>query len=263
MHIEIINSNSDLALRLHAMANKNLEELAGKAQTAEEVQDYYLGMLRRQSMLTYDLGKMLRDRPAENLTTPYILLRTLMDDFIHLLYLELSENREEEIVKINADGNRDNFNSLKNLTNSGNQTYFNESFGYLSPVEFDELKDTFKNKPENHKYFIDRDNFKFKKPPSLTEMANLIVGSENHMVARDRALYMWKTFSSFVHYSNWCFKYEYNEAIENHQMMEEALQYTFNSIHICSYYFRKTKSTTVFVDKYILKELKFPLLDIR
>lgn len=262
MYFELINSNSDLAMRLHEMANKNLDELIGKTQTAEEVQDYYLGMLRRQSMIAFDLGKILRDRPSENLTTPYILLRTLMDDFIHLLYLELVESREDEIIKINADGHRDNFNSLKNLTASQNQTYFNESFGYLSEEELEELKNTFKSKPQNHKYFADRDNFKFKKPPSLTEMANLINGSENYNVARDRSFYMWKTFSSFVHYSNWCFSYEYSEAIENIQMMEEALQYTFNSIHICSYHFRKTKGTNCYVDSYILKEMKFPLLEL-
>lgn len=262
MYLDLINSASDVAFRLHEMANKNLEELTGNTQGRDEVQDYYLGMLRRQAILTFDLSKILHNRPAENVTTPYILLRTLMDDFIHLLYLEKVESREIEIIKINAEGHRDNFNSLKNLTASQNQTYFNESFGYLSEDEFEHLKLTFKENPQNQKYFENLGLFKFKKPLSLTEMANSINSSENFNVARDRSFYMWKTFSSFIHYSNWCFSYESSGHIENIQIIEEALQYTFNTIYIAAFYFKTSKGTNCRVDKYLLEVLKFPILQL-
>jgi hypothetical protein len=172
----------------------------------------------------------------------------------------LSKSQDEDIIKINASGHRDNFNSLKNLTLSENQVYFDESFDYLSLEDFEQLKTTFKEKEKNKKYFENIEDFKLKKSPSLTDIANSINSTENYNVARDRTFYMWKTFSSFVHYSNWCYSYEYSNDIVNIQMMEEALQYVFNTIHITAYYFRKTKGTSCFVDKYILEELKFPLL---
>jgi len=258
--LDLINKISDLSYKLFEMANKNLEQLHGKCKDPEETQDYYLGMLRRQAMITYDLHLIMKNRPEENLTTPYILLRTLMDDFIHVIHLDLLDNPDEDILRINASGHKENFNSLKNLTLSDNQVYFGESFGYLTIEGFETLKETFKTKEINKKYFENTEGFKFKKFPTLTEVATSINSTENYNVARDRAFYMWKSFSSFVHYSNWCYAYEFSKNIVNIQQMEEALQYVFNTIHICSMYFKKTKGIECFVDRYIFEEMKFPLL---
>lgn len=260
--LQIVNQLSHVAYRLSQMANKHLEQLSGKCKAAEETQDYYLGMLRRQAMITHDLHLILVDRPQENLTTPYILLRALMDDFIHLLYLDLSETFEEDIVRINATGHKDNFNSLKNLTNSENQEYHGESFGYLSPEDFENLKEEFKQKEKNQKYFQNIETFRFKEFRSLTDMALSINSTNKDNVARDRAFFMWKAFPSFVHYSNWCYDYEMTADILKIRQIEESLQYVFNTIHIIANYFKKTKGIDVMVDTYILKEMKFGLLRV-
>ena len=84
-----MNYLRDEAKLLATLANSNLESLAGKCREKKETQDYYLGILRRQAILLLDLERILNDRNPELITTPFILLRSLMDDFLHLLYLEL------------------------------------------------------------------------------------------------------------------------------------------------------------------------------
>lgn len=251
---------SDISHRLYSMANATLEQLDGKCTDPEETQDYYVGLLRRQAQLTYDLHTILVSRPKENLTTPYIILRALLDDFLHVLYLDLSDNIDEEIVCINAKGHRDNFKSLKNLTDSENQEYHGQNFGYLSEEAYEELKIVFKSKPKNQKYFTDIDNFELKGFKTMAQMALSINSTENNNIARDRTYFYWKSFSSFVHYSTWCYDYETTGDILKLKHMEESLQYVFNTIHFCSCYFRQTKGTNCYVDKFLLKEMKFALL---
>ncbi len=242
------------------MANTTLEQLEGKCIDPEETQDYYVGLLSRQAQLTYDLHIVLSGRPKENLTTPYIILRALLDDFLHVLYLDLSDNPDEEIVCINAKGHRDNFKALKNLTDSANQEYHGQNFGYLSDDEYEELKIVFKSKAKNQKYFTNIDNFELKKFKTMAEMALCINSTENYNVARDRTFFYWKHFSAFVHYSTWCYDYETTDDILKLKHMEESLQYVYNTIHFCSCYFKQTKGTNVSVDKFLLKEMKFLLL---
>lgn len=257
---QFIKLLSEISHRLYSMANKTLEQLDGKCAVPEETQDYYIGLLRRQAQLTYDLHTIFSDRPKENLTTPYIILRALMDDFLHVLYLDLSDNPDEEIVCINAKGHRDNFNALKNLTDSENQVYQGQNFGYLSEEAYEELKVVFKSKPKNQKYFTVIDNFELKRFKTMADMARSINSTENYNVSRDRAFFMWKNYSAFVHYSTWCYDYESIGDILKLQQMEESLQYVFNTIHFCCCYFRQTKGIDCFVDEFILKERKLALL---
>lgn len=258
--LEYINKLSHVSKVLSLMANKNLEQLEGKCNEPHETQDYYLGMLKRQAMLTHDLHLILKNRPAENLTTPYILLRALMDDFLHALYLEFSKTPDDDIIRINAQGYRDNYNSLKNLTNSSNQVYYGESFNYLSESDLEDLKKTFREREKNKKYFEDISTFKFKKFKTLTEIAEEINSFKKYNIARDRTFFLWKSFSSFVHYSNWCLEYELREDIRNFQQMEEALQYVLNTIHFCATYFERTKQTKTFLNRFLLSEMKFGVL---
>lgn len=77
-----------------------MEQLEDVYIDRDEEQDYYLGILRRQAMMCYDFSVILEDRPSENLTTPYVIIRALLDDYLHLTYLDLHNVREEEITKI-------------------------------------------------------------------------------------------------------------------------------------------------------------------
>jgi hypothetical protein len=257
-----INKLANVALKLSEMANDNLDQLNGKCEEPEEVQDYYLGMLRRQAMLTGDLWKILKERPPENLTTPYIILRSLLDDFLHLIYLDCHSSEEEEIVKINASAHKDNFKSLENLTTSDNQEYLGKSLNYLNKEKSEELKNIFKGFEKNKKYFDNIDEFKFKKFIPLSVLASKIDASEHYNVARDRAFYLWKSYSAFVHYSTWCFDMEMTDDIINIQQIEEALMYVFNSIYICAKKMEELKGIRCIVDPFMKTEMKFSILNL-
>ena len=97
------NNLSHLAKIISDLANSNLEQLQGKCQDEKDMQDYYLGILQKQALLLLDLSTILKNRQSKYISTPYIILRSLLDDFMHLMYLELSNNKEEEIIKINAE----------------------------------------------------------------------------------------------------------------------------------------------------------------
>ncbi|HXB40665.1 MAG TPA: hypothetical protein VNZ49_08990 [Bacteroidia bacterium] len=259
--VEYINKLSFVASRIYGMANKNLEQLEGKVQDSEETQDYYVGMLRRQAMIANDLSLILVDRPSQNLTTPYILLRTLMDDFLHVMHLDQSPSKDEDIIRINAKSYRDNFMSVHNLTKSEIQEYSGETLGYLNPEALEELKNIIRAKPKINKYLEDSETLKFKKFIPLTQLAEKFDSPNKHYnFARDRTYHFWKSYSSFVHFSIWCYEYELREDILNLNAIEECFQYVFNTVHFCASHFKETKGTQVFIDPYLVKEMRFALL---
>ena len=105
---------------------------------------------------------------------------------------------------------------------------------------FQTLKETFKGKLENNKYFTDKDQFKFKNFKPLSQVAESINHSREVEIFKDRAFYLWKEFSSFVHYSNSSFYLEMNPDRINLQKIEEGFQYCYNSIYLSFKYFERT-----------------------
>lgn len=72
---------------------------------------------------------------------------------MHLMYLELSNNKEEEIIKINAEAYKHCFVSLQNLTDSNYEHFDGKYPFYLKQEEVEKVKKQFVNKDENKKYF--------------------------------------------------------------------------------------------------------------
>lgn len=126
-----------------------------------------------------DLSKIFENRNQELVTTPYIILRSMLDDFLHILFLELQNDKEEQIVRINAKAHKQTFKSLKELTDS-NHKHFNGNYEfYLNKQQFEDLKQTFIGKEENHKYFQDMSTFKFKNFLQLSQVASSITSTRS------------------------------------------------------------------------------------
>ena len=176
-----------------------------------------------------------------------------MDDFLHLLYLELHAKKEEEIVKINAKTHKESFKSIEQLTKS-NHNYFNGAYKYyLNSEQLQALKNTFSEEPENDKYFMDKKNFKFKNFIPLSQLSDNITHSRDVEIFKDRAFYLWKEFSSFVHYSNTSFYQEINPNPVNRQKIEEGFKYCYNSIYLAFKYFERTLGVQ-FIDNEQLRD---------
>jgi hypothetical protein len=247
-----MNELSEQAKKLAELTNKNLDQLAGKCPIRNEVQDYYLGIIRRQAIMLLDLSKILENRNRELVTTPYIILRSMLDDFLHLLFLELREDKEEQIILINAKAHKQTFKSLKELTDS-NHKHFNGGYQfYLNNEQFEALKETFKGKEENQKYFQDIATFKFKNFLQLSQVASSINSTREVEIFKDRAYYFWCDFSTFVHYSNFSFYLEMNFDPASLHKIDESFQYCYNSIYLAFKYFERTLGLT-FIDNEELK----------
>ena len=233
------NDLSDDAKRLSVLANENLELLTDKCQETIEIQDYYLGILRKQVILLSDLSLILKNRNSEYISTPFIVLRSLLDDFIHLLYLETHADRKTEITRINANSYRHSFNSLKELTDSNYEHFDGKYKFYLTREQFQGVKEKFIAKEKNKKYFKNPDTFKFKVFKHFSDMTKCFSISKRVDIFKDRAYYLWKEFSSFVHYSNYSFEYEIQNSPENLNMIDESFQYCYNSIYLAFKYFER------------------------
>lgn len=249
-----INELSKRAQMISDLANCNLGQLEGKCQEEIEVQDFYLGILRRQAVLLSDLALILNNRDSRYISTPFIILRSLLDDFLHLLYLELHIDKDAEIVKINADAYKHSFGSLKALTDSNYENFEGLYPFYLKNEELEKLKIQFSQKEKNKKYFKDIDNFVFKKFITCGQVYERIKSTREVNIYCDRAYYLWKEFSLFVHYSIYSFKMELEGSDENMNIIDESLQYCYNSVSLSFKYF-ELELDIQFIDDDMLKKV--------
>jgi hypothetical protein len=231
--------------RLHDCTQKNLNQLAGLCQTEETAQDYYLGMIRRQAVMTLDLRTILEKSPVDNLTTPAIICRCLIDDFLHMFYLHQEGNEEENIVRINAEAYAESFKSLNAITNSNHQHFQGRYTLYTTGTQLQQVKEKFAANPKNKKYFSNLSKLEFKKFITNADLAVGIKDNELNKISL-RALYMWKEFSVFMHYSNITFGYETNVSNRDIFLLEfeETLLYCYNTIKWAFKFFEKRNHLT-------------------
>jgi len=230
-------------------ANINLEQLFGKCQEKETTQDYFLGILRRQSIILYDLLTILKNSNHNNFTSLFILCRCLTDDFLYVFYLKTQPEEYENIIRIEANAYSKSFQGFEILVES-NRKHFDGSYPfYLTENELSKLKKHFKSKVENDKYFKNKDNFIFKSFIQLTQLAGKTVDFELSKLTL-RAFHLWKEFSDFIHYSNLTFQLEMNE--NNYQIylryLEETLLYSCNTVEMAFRYFKERDGLTLIID---------------
>lgn len=247
------NELSHLAQMISDLANSNLDQLEGKCQNEDDIQDYYLGILQRQAILLSDLAALLKNRNSKYISTPYIILRSLLDDFLHLVYFHLCKERDNEIIKVNAVAYKQSFVSLNNLTDSNYENFEGKYPFYLKKEEVEEVKNTFVSKLENQKYFQHPSRFKFKDFMTFDTLVHRITHSRETKIYRDRAYYLWKEFSSFVHYSTYSFKMEMQDTPENMNIIDESFQYCYNSVFLSFQYF-VSELDLKFIDNEILNK---------
>ena len=89
---------SRLAKMISDLANSNLEQLKGKCQEEEDIQDYYLGILQRQAILLWDLAMLLKNRDSKYI---YQLLILFLEVYWMIFFIFcISIYVKKEIVKL-------------------------------------------------------------------------------------------------------------------------------------------------------------------
>jgi len=227
------------AKKVAAFADANLNQLDGLCEEKILLQDYYLGMIRRQAILLNDIATLFEHTAHHNISSIFILARCLLDDFLHVFYLKLNEEEEENITKLNADVHRQMFNSVEVIMQSNHEHFNGQNPFYITDAEFAALKEQFANREENDAYFSNKAEFRFKKFKKLSEIATGIEDFELSKLSQ-RAFYFWKDTSEFIHYSNTTFEKEINpdNRLHNLAVIEEIILYAYNTVELSFRYFR-------------------------
>lgn len=109
--------------KVAAYGDENLAQLAGRCPEKQLLQDYFLGMIRRQVILLNDIATLLEHTAHHNITGVFVLCRCLLDDFLHVFYLKLDADEQEAIIALNADVHRQAFLALRILVDSNHKHF--------------------------------------------------------------------------------------------------------------------------------------------
>lgn len=206
--------------RLIQFANENLARIeALELDPNDELDSTYVGMIIRQITLNSDLKLLLESKTHGYHTSHFILLRCLIDDFIHLTFIVNQEDHEEQIVKFNADALNKNFKKLMDLATLNEEKLGGEYPHYPTYELLDGVKEKMKNSPRRQQHFSDKENFTFK---TFKATGNIIrdLGDNEYSHQLNRAYFIWRKLSDFVHYSNLSF--------EEEEMINPGEDYTYN-----------------------------------
>jgi len=221
----------------------------------EEINSTYLGLLLRQLTLNSDLALLLEKKKHIYHTSQLILLRCLIDDFMHIVYIANQANPDELIVNYNADAYAKNFQKLKDLATLNEEKLGGDYPHYPTYKMLNEVADKMKKNPLRNQYLSDIENFKFK---TFKNTGNIIRDLTNEVYAHQlkRAYFIWRKLSDFVHYSNMAFNeeqtidpgndYTYNE-------FAEIIFYSYRTSMICLSHFHNKHGLEI-VDKHKLAE---------
>ena len=227
--------------RLVNFAQENLLRIEDLGiDTDEEINSTYLGLLTRQITLNSDLELLLENKKHNFHTSQLILLRCLIDDFMHIVYIANHANSDEQIVNYNADAYSKNFQKLKDFATLNEEKLGGNYPHYPTYKMMDEVMEKVKKNPLRNHYLADIENFKFK---TFKNTGSIIreLGDEEYAHQLKRAYFIWRKLSDFVHYSNMAFNeeqvmdpgndYTYNE-------FAEVIFYSYQTVVICLNHFR-------------------------
>jgi hypothetical protein len=222
--------------------NENFEQIEKlNLDPNDEHDSTYSGMILRQITINNDISTLLKNKNRGYLTSEFILLRCLIDDFIHVTYIVNQENSEEVIIDFNADAISKNYTKIFDLATLNEEKLGGNYPHYPTYALMEEIKEKIKNSPKRQQYFKDKINFKFK---SFKTTGNLIrdLGDIYYAHQLRRAYFIWRKLSDYVHYSNSTFETEQMinpETDSTFTEFAEIISYSYMTIVNCFIHFSK------------------------
>ncbi|EOZ98903.1 hypothetical protein A33Q_0886 [Indibacter alkaliphilus LW1] len=223
-----------LALQVAETSNLILESLNKKIKP-DFKDSYLLGILSRSAVINYDINQILSKNNHNLHTSVFILLRCLLDDFIHILHLLQNNFEEEEIVKIAASAHRQRFKTLEESRKINYKFFGGENNQLQTQSREDELKEEFLQNPNNDIFFQEKSEFKFKKFKTVQQLVDNLPETEIGQ-ANVHAFILWKFLSQYIHFSNLTFYMENQEETRKIEIaqLEEVLFYCYKTI-VCAF----------------------------
>ncbi len=244
---------------LYDFAEDNVGQLQGlKLDKTNEIQDFYLGYIRRQSYFSSDLISIFEHRKHTGFISQFILSRCIVDDYIHLMYAVNQPNRDETIICINADAHKKNFDKISELTDVNEEILEGKEPFYPTSKTREALKINLQNNPNKSQYFTDVQQFKFKR---INTTGNFIKDFPKDEFGADirRAYFLWRHLSDYVHYSKFSFDLEFypKENDNSLNIIQEMIFYSFSIVRIGFAYFQQKYKLTL-IDKHNLVKFYKP-----
>lgn len=230
----------ELHKRIVQFGNENFEQIDKlDLDPNDEHDSTYVGMILRQITINSDLASILENKSHGYLTSEFILLRCLIDDFIHIAYIVNQENSEDVVVNFNADALSKNFKKLFELAVLNEETLGGTYPYYPTYASMEEVKEKMKKSPRRQQHFSDKDKFEFKK---FKNTGSLIrdLGDEDYSHQLKRAYFIWRKLSDFVHYSNLSFQEEQSinpDTDSTFTEFAEIISYSYKTILNCFKHF--------------------------
>ncbi len=226
--------------RLKKFINENLEKINSLSINIKDEHDsFYYGMITRQLTLIGDLHLLFIKKQNNRLTSEFILFRCIIDDYIHIIWIDNQIDPKTEVTSYNADAYSKNFNKIKELADL-NEGQLGGNYPFYPTYSFlEETKEIMKKRPELQVYFLDKENFKFK---TFKATGNLIRDLKDVEYSHQlrRAYYMWRELSDFVHYSDFTHKEEnsINPSIDTtYAKFAEIIYFSYSLLVACFKYF--------------------------
>jgi hypothetical protein len=214
--------------------------------TDDELDNFFSGMIVRQYAILNDIKILFEFKKGGYLTSELVLLRCIVDDFIHIRFLVNQANVEDEVIKFNADAINKNFNKLAELAKLNEEKLGGSYPEYPTYASMEDLKQKLKQSVKRDPYFIDKANFKFK---TFKSTGNLIrdLQDSGYSHSLRRAYFIWRKLSDHVHYSS--FSHEEIQMIDperDHTYSEfaEIIFYSYSIIVDCLKHFQNKYGLT-------------------
>ncbi len=209
------------------------------------VETFYLALLTRSVIILSDLSIILDSNSKQPSTSSYILCRVLLDDFIRLLSVDLSNNPEEEIIKIQAEA-LDHRLKTAEFSAKFNEKYFESKHKQLSTKELvtDERQRLLAN-PNYDVYFSSKvGKGKFKKSENIAILCEALINDKSNLTQVERSYALYKELTRHVHYSHITYPFPSVEAEQQAetQIFEEFFLYCYRMIQVHFNFFSKKYS---------------------
>lgn len=240
------NEVSFLAEDIGNIADNILAQLNELKISPSNVEDFFWGLLNRASVILKDTSFILKANEEQQITSAFILLRVLLDDFIRALSVYSSNDRENEIILIQADALSHKFKTFQENVEINNAVYQGNNSWLSTQIEVNaKMQEVLANKNFDQ-YFSDKNNKPKPKFKVLTPIAKVFTELMKENTYADASIHshvLYKVLTRHVHYSNFSFPFDTEERqrqAEINTLLPEALFYCYKMIQIYFEIFNKT-----------------------
>lgn len=165
------------------------------------VEQFFIGMLRRERILLRDVASLLSNNDDDQITSAFIVLRVLLEDFIRVFGIYTSSSMVDEVVKIQADALWHKFKNISQSVKINNDFHSGEHASLYTQDKFDKEKQKILDNPEYDIFFEDKAKFKFKKMPHVADLFEQIRNNVKTN-ANVHSYVIYKHLTQYVHFSN-------------------------------------------------------------